>query len=474
MREHLTLSMYLPDFDHPTRGLIALRDIANIPSAALKPFFTDPNVLDDVAQSDAHDPTPSVVWDEEDNRFIVNERLVPKQGCVYSIAADLSVNGDSTGISMVHIESDGRIHLDFSIQIQAKPVVKYEPIEDFFISLRDDYGFTVLGISFDQFQSHRTIERLEKEGFNVKVVRYAETVKGHMTLLEAVHSGMFVFYALRDAILIGEAKELQNVNDRRIDHLQTGGIYNSKDVWDSAVNASCRALEDKASAGISLSEDDVHLIDWVEEERVLASQKKHQRRWAHFAFLYVRIDEEKDPNIFVLVRVAKHVSKEIIVPIEVVRRHEPLISMVKTLLSLLGSWKKGSILSSIDDFPIEVLTSKSPAAGAFSDRLYDENSDFILSQTSDPLSEEARIEAVKDLIRKGTVTFPQRWFEDHELGRLVRRLLSHPYISDNYDLLALGGAIKNAMEIEIVVDEDPDKRLPKPAKRIREKKQQGW
>ena len=60
---------------------------------------------------------------------------------------------------------------------------------------------------------------------------------------ELVHTDRLV-YCDTFYEFIGEAKELQIVNSKRIDHLKSGGKYNGKDAWDSAVNASLGAIED--------------------------------------------------------------------------------------------------------------------------------------------------------------------------------------------------------------------------------------
>ena len=62
-------------------------------------------------------------------------------------------------------------------------------------------------------------------------------------LHDLIHTGRFVYYDFND-VFIGEAKELQVVNSKRIDHFQTEGFYNSKDCWDSVVNATYICQED--------------------------------------------------------------------------------------------------------------------------------------------------------------------------------------------------------------------------------------
>ena len=51
-------------------------------------------------------------------------------------------------------------------------------------------------------------------------------------------------YNICDEVFIGQAKELQVVNSKRIDHLQNGGFYNGKDTWDSVVSSTLLCLED--------------------------------------------------------------------------------------------------------------------------------------------------------------------------------------------------------------------------------------
>lgn len=241
-----SLSSFKADFISDEPG--ALRDYAALPQFALTPFFTDPEVLDRMAG-----PADELPIDRE--TLMIKPWFKPRLGFNYFFAGDLSVSGDNTGLSMAHYDwMINNIVLDFSFEKSAErgTRIDYEPIRQLIYNLRDR-GFNIKKALFDQFQSNDSINQIIRHGIQAEQVNYAESFVGCIQLHELIHTGRLVYQKCFTEF-IGEAKELQIVNSKRVDHLKSGGKYNGKDAWDSAVNAVLGAIEDYNKFG-SLAEN---------------------------------------------------------------------------------------------------------------------------------------------------------------------------------------------------------------------------
>lgn len=229
------LDDYLDDFVVDEHG--ALRDYAAIPTHSLQPFFKDPDILDRIALPILESPI--------DQNLIISQNFKPNLLFKYFFAGDLSVSGDNTGIAMCHYDTQrDKVVLDFTMAIIASrgSRVDYEAIRQLIYNLRDR-GFNIKQVAFDQFQSNDCINILKQKNFNVCQVSYADSYVGNTTLHELIHTEKLE-YGKFNTVFIGEGKELQIVNSKRIDHLKTDGFYNSKDTWDAAVNAVHCCLKD--------------------------------------------------------------------------------------------------------------------------------------------------------------------------------------------------------------------------------------
>lgn len=237
----LPVEAFYQDFVQDSIG--ATRDFAARPLNSSNPFFKDPGLLDRRAITYGYLPiTPETL--------IIHDLLKPNPIWRYFFAGDLSVSGDRTGISMCHYDFNiNKVVLDFALPIIARrnERVDYSVIRQLIINLRDR-GFNIRQVLFDQFQSSDSINILCRAGFDAQQVNYAESFVGCTTLHELISTDRLV-YAKEFEVFIGEAKELQIVNSKRIDHLLSSGFYNSKDVWDSVVNCVSRCLEDFYSLG---------------------------------------------------------------------------------------------------------------------------------------------------------------------------------------------------------------------------------
>ena len=154
-------------------------------------------------------------------------------------------------VSMVHYDFfKQKVVLDFSMAIHAErgTRVDYGPIRQLIYNLRNR-GFNIKKAVFDQFQSNDSINQLRSNNIDSEQVQYAESFVGCTQLHELIHTDKFEYYDFNE-VFIGEAQELQVVNSKRIDHLKTDGFYNSKDVWDSVVNATYVCIQDYYENGL--------------------------------------------------------------------------------------------------------------------------------------------------------------------------------------------------------------------------------
>lgn len=208
----------------------ALRDFANIPYTGKSPFFKSPEILDTMASKNL-----------KQNAFYRNGKVVllkdfkPKKGLSYVFVSDLSVNGDRTGVALLHRRFDGKFVIDFAFAIHAEfgKRIDYSHIRKLIYTLTV-LGFKIKHVGYDQFQSNDSILMLQKKGYDALEVSYDTS----LVACSAVHQLIYnrsLLYSPEMTTLIGEAKELQ-IGPRRVDHLTGEGIFNSKDVWDAVVN----------------------------------------------------------------------------------------------------------------------------------------------------------------------------------------------------------------------------------------------
>jgi hypothetical protein len=457
MRANLTLEHFLPDLEHPTKAAVAWRDFANKPTAGLRPFFANPEVLLNLAQDDTIDPVPSVRWDPLAHAFQIHPRLTPRPGRAYAFAGDLSVSGDSTGLALVHLEPDGSADIDFSLRIHAAPRVDYGPIEDLILHLRDELGFVFIGVFFDQFQSHRTIGRLLDAGLTAKVVRFADSHAGCSTVSDMLHAGLLRYHRERDKDFLGEAVELQDINGKRVDHLTSGGVYNSKDVWDAVVNALVSALEADKGAGLRLTPEDLHLYDRpalladYERLRVEAARAGAPAPQVYqVAHIHANLASATDTLTATLAHVARDLDFPRVYLLGAARHRLPPQALAATLAAQFESWHLLPFRSPQPPQPAEITVNTDADADALADAFKATLPDLLLSTLPSNFSDPAQVELTKELVRSGTLRIPADYKDDPALRRLVAQLLSHPYVPDAYDLLALAGAVANAQELEVV------------------------
>jgi hypothetical protein len=88
-------------------------------------------------------------------------------------------------------------------------------------------GFNIVGVTFDQFQSHHVKQNLEDKGYETDLISLDRTdeipVAAKYSLLE---DRVEFPYSL---LLMSEAKYLKHINAKKVDHSKKS----SKDVWDA-------------------------------------------------------------------------------------------------------------------------------------------------------------------------------------------------------------------------------------------------
>lgn len=237
MSTRCTLENLLPDFYDSDLRAQALTDFACVPVYSINPFFKNPALIFSHA-------IPGRICPIEDSLSIsdlpaVLAQFIPSPHTLYFFASDYSVSADSLGIALIcmHplIPDSFELVLSKQIRVSKDREADYEAVENLIRSLARR-GFNISYIGFDQYQSHRSKQILEGFGFRVEIVKYQDSFAAQVTLKDLIVTGKLIYGAC-DEVFMGEAAELQIINQKRIDHLSSGGVFNSKDVWDAVVNA---------------------------------------------------------------------------------------------------------------------------------------------------------------------------------------------------------------------------------------------
>lgn len=273
LRKRLPLDNYLEELANPSKRRNVLLDIGNIPHQMTAAFFPDATLFEKLGDAEkrcpirvppdhpgvleGQDEIEGVPWNPEfGNPYPFADWFVPEPGTVLFIGCDYSTNKDATGLSFVWQRVDGEI-LFYTVQIRALPgkTVDYRPIRASVRYLRDVRGFRIGNMSCDQHQSGDTVNIMGTWGIEAKVVRHDTQLQSCSTVQEMFLTGrMKCGLEEVDAVLRGEMAELIIVNGKRVDHRPAGGLFNSKDVWDSLVNGTIECLTDQRSAGIDVGD----------------------------------------------------------------------------------------------------------------------------------------------------------------------------------------------------------------------------
>ncbi len=170
---------------------------------------------------------------------------------------DQSESGDITGIGSCHKElsekGDDRFIIDFTIPIvPGKKRINLEAIYEFLIDLRFRGGFNIKMVTFDQYQSSNTIQKLKRMDFAVDRLSVDSSMNPYLVFVSHLNNGRVKcgrnIYFKNNLKSIKETKTEKG--KKKIDHLQgkvedSGTIgwdesylgYYAKDISDAVVGA---------------------------------------------------------------------------------------------------------------------------------------------------------------------------------------------------------------------------------------------
>ena len=165
---------------------------------------------------------------------------------------DLAESGDSAAISMAHIsEVKSAIKIDTITSSQAEafmPIIEidfmlrirppvgskidFDKILAFIFYLKKELGIEIGRVTYDGYQSHHSIQILEKNGYNAKVVSLDRTDIPYVMLQQTIATGRLISYPYEP--FESEIKYLvHNIKTRKVDHLKA----KKKDTSDSICGA---------------------------------------------------------------------------------------------------------------------------------------------------------------------------------------------------------------------------------------------
>ena len=201
-----------------------------------------------VLETQNDSPTNSVMYYLSGRPFLHPE-------CPRYVHIDLSLSTDTTGIACCYKfgekEVDGVKHpvyyFDFCIRIVPPPPPKkisISRVEEFIIYLRDKLHITFGMISFDQYQSSSSQQRLQELGFPVRYQSVDRTDKAYLFFIDQMFLGTVKFNkAFADSIEY-ELFNLQHDRQRhKVDHILDTAHGYTKDVCDSCVGSLYNCFE---------------------------------------------------------------------------------------------------------------------------------------------------------------------------------------------------------------------------------------
>lgn len=455
-----TLDDFIGDLCDPQKRDSARRDFANLTSGSTRPFFRDPKVIDQHADGARVSPVQGggqAVAVGEPIRLLDSFR--PVAHAVYAFAADYSISKDATGFALVHYDqTTERPVLDFSGRIKARhgERIDYEVIRVLVRELRDR-GFRVGKVGFDQFQANDSFTILEREGFKCEVVKFSDSLMGCNTVQELMASGRLV-YGFCDEVFLGEAKELQDLG-KRVDHLKAGGFFNSKDVWDSVVNATFLLMGMvKEEHGEFLQTSDLKSFAPLEisvvhpltaEEKVLPEKDRVRRQLPHnrhalLAFVHCRYNTESDSDtVAVAVAAVSMGNNECrLLDAFLWRRTPP--KLAESLAQLELDWRGKGYFRTRRTQSLELFIPELHFMEKVEDALHDRAKHLALTPLDVTLSADLRIRAAQAAAREGKLTFPVEAAQDLRMRQLVGQLVAYPFVPNNHLLLAVEGVYRAA------------------------------
>ncbi|HEC64810.1 MAG TPA: hypothetical protein ENI23_05930 [bacterium] len=182
--------------------------------------------------------------DKKLSDFFLPELLVPEKNARYGIHIDQSITTDATGIGMAHsvIKNSKlvKVKQDFLLRIipPVKPAeIDIDKVTDFIIWLRDVMKFQIKLVTYDQYASRQSLQRLRKKLFNAELLSVDRNDEPGVLLSKLIKNEQYDVYEY-----LPFKEELfdvdRDVGKKKIDH-PVGG---SKDVFDGAQGSVWNAI----------------------------------------------------------------------------------------------------------------------------------------------------------------------------------------------------------------------------------------
>ena len=461
-----TLGDFIDDLANPKTRARARRDFASLPGGGKRPFFQEATILKKNAEPNRKCPINDGSGVVQTGEAInVASWLQPDLLASYTLAADFSTSRDRTGIALVHFDQSTRRYvLDFSFQIQIPPGarVDYRPFRELARELRNR-GFRIAAIGFDQHQSNDTFNLLEDEGFICEVVKYADSLQGCNTIHELIHAGRLI-YGECDRVFLGEAEELQVVNDKRIDHLSSEGVHNSKDVWDAVVNAIflCQKyVQDNQGEALQLSDLDHYPsnFDFFYTEPITSSYPSAELRkrqlpnngHALLAYVYCRYNDSQDPDTVIIALGAVSMKDNSCKVIELKRLKQTPRQLAQTLLGMEEAYRDKPFFQTRRGQSIEFFAPDLPFLDHLKRTFAEEAPSIDLTKADVSLSAHVRLSSLQAFAKEGKVLFPSDFENKPRLRWFASQLVAYPYVPKEYGILALEGLVRMALDVEFVL-----------------------
>lgn len=216
---------YKKDFDK--NPMKAWRDLGGRPALSLQPYLKQwDKVLpcfDELMQSPT-EKIDNVSGDE----IVFKDWFRGKEDVSYYIHIDLGLSKDKAGICMGHAEGQMAI-LDLLIRIKAPAdgEIELAEVERLVFMLKKDRGFELEKVTYDQFQSARSIQELRNNDIDADR-KSVEDIDSCETFKEKLYLGCVRTYP--NEPFRTEMQRLELVKGKKVDH----PVHGSKDMWDGA------------------------------------------------------------------------------------------------------------------------------------------------------------------------------------------------------------------------------------------------
>lgn len=222
-----------------------------LPPAAVNAFFTMPEKIDAAMRGDAlveWEPTSISIKGQAYRAVNLVATKPPPKGAAYWVHGDAGLTGDSYGLAFARADGPLRI-VDAVIEWRPRPgePVFFPDVERVIMELRAR-GFTILGVTFDRWNSAETIQRLGAAGLFAEALTFTNPQQLELfeNLKTLAYTDRLVLPRAGPAAerLRHELRRLQLLRGIKVDHPKGEG----KDLADSVAAACFRAYQDEPLA----------------------------------------------------------------------------------------------------------------------------------------------------------------------------------------------------------------------------------